>query len=293
MQDGGVTTRDEKALGKAVAEARHTAGFTQQQLCQKTAISYSTLAKIERGAIKAPSIFTVQQIAEVCGVSVEHLLGVSVPAGVAFNTPALQKKTAKNGVQFVYFDINGCLVRFFQRAFTELSEVSGVRPETIESTFWHYNDAVCRGELSINEFNRILGDRIGIKDLSWSEYYLRNIDPIIEMRACVQWASEHFKIGLLSNIMPGLIKSMIDNDQLPKVPYDCIIDSSVVGAIKPEPRMYEIATDHAGVPSEAVLLIDDSRANLMAAEHMGWHVLWFDDYRPDESIARIMSTLEI
>jgi FMN phosphatase YigB (HAD superfamily) len=41
------------------------------------------------------------------------------------------------------------------------------------------------------------------------------------------------------------------------------------------------------------LLVDDSRANLMAAERMGWHVLWFDDYEPQESVPRIKEALEI
>ncbi len=291
IEDEQVASRDEKALGRAIQAARQAAGFTQQQMCEKLQISYSTLTKIERCAIKAPSVFTVMQVAEICGVSVEYLLGVNMPAGMHVATVA-PKKTAKNGVQFVYFDINGCLVRFFQRAFTELSEVSGVRPETIESTFWHYNDAVCRGEMTMAEFNRILGEQVGVKDLDWMGYYLRNIDPIEEMRSCVEWVSQNYKIGLLSNIMPGFIKQMMDNDQLPKVPYDCIIDSSVVGAIKPEAKMYVIAAEHANVEPEAILLIDDSRANLMAAEHMGWHVLWFDDYRPDESIGRITAALE-
>lgn len=287
-----MVVRDEKALGRAIQDARQKAGMTQQQLCERVNISYSTLTKIERGAIKSPSVFTVQQIAECCGVSIEYLLGTAPLSMSAAHPLVAAKKVAQNGVKFVYFDINGCLVRFFQRAFTELSEKSGVRPETIENTFWHYNDAVCRGEMSMAEFNRILGDKIGVKDLDWSTYYLRNIDPVVEMAQCVAWVSQHFKIGLLSNIMPGFIRAMIDNDQLPKVAYDCIIDSSVVGAIKPEQRMYDIAAEHAGVAPHEILLVDDSRANLMAAEHLGWHVLWFDDYRPDESIQRITSTLE-
>jgi len=45
---------DEKALGQRLQKARQNAGLTQQELCQKAGLSYSTLAKIERGAIKAP-----------------------------------------------------------------------------------------------------------------------------------------------------------------------------------------------------------------------------------------------
>ncbi len=47
----------EKGLGLQLQAARRRCGFTQQQLCQKSGLSYSTLAKIERGAIKSPSIF--------------------------------------------------------------------------------------------------------------------------------------------------------------------------------------------------------------------------------------------
>ena len=97
----------EKALGKAIQEARKNAGMTQQELCMKTGISYSTLAKIERGAIKSPSVFTVANIAKATGVNVEDL-AVEMPPTV----PVKRYQRAKNGIEFVYFDINGCLVRF-------------------------------------------------------------------------------------------------------------------------------------------------------------------------------------
>ena len=63
-------------------------------------------------------------------------------------------------------------------------------------------------------------------------------------------------------------------------------------AIKPEQKIYEIAAGLTGVKPSEILLIDDSRPNLMAAEKMGWKVLWFDDYRIDESIDRVRSALQ-
>lgn len=278
---------DEVGLGKVLQEARKKAGLTQQQLCQKAGLSYSTLAKIERGAIKAPSIFTIQSIAGALSVSLSELMG-EAPVGVQAD-----KKTSKNGVRFVYFDINGCLVRFFHRAFTRLAEDSGAPADLVETTFWHYNDAVCKGEMSMEDFNRTFGEHIGKADLNWMEYYLSAIDPIDEMQELVQWASEHYYVGLLSNIMPGFIDAMMERGILPKVPYASVIDSSKTGAIKPEQQIYEAAQAYAaGCTPQEILLIDDSRANLMAAEKLGWKVLWFDDYRPDESVARVRSALE-
>jgi len=283
---------DERALGRAIQAARKSAGLTQQQLCDQLDISYSTLTKIERGAIKAPSIFTVAQIARICGVSIEALIGMETPALLAPITPSKIYKKAKNGIEFVFFDINGCMVRFFQRAFSDLAAESGVRPEVIEETFWHYNDAVCRGEMSLGEFNSVLGERIGKADLNWLDYYLASVEPVEELHACAEWAGEHFRVGLMSNIMPGSIDAMIARGLLPNLDYSVIIDSSMVGSIKPEPEIYEIAARKTGVRPEDILLVDDSRANLMSGERLGWHVLWFDDFRPSESVERIRSTLE-
>jgi transcriptional regulator with XRE-family HTH domain len=279
---------DEVGLGRQLQKSRQAAGLTQQQLCQKAGLSYSTLAKIERGAIKAPSIFTIQSIATALGVSLSELMGDIAPKIVE-----MPKKTSQSGVRFVYFDINGCLVRFFHRAFTQLSKDSGAPADAIETTFWHYNDAVCRGDMSMDDFNRVFAERIGMERIDWMDYYLSAIDPIEEMQELVAWAADHYHIGLLSNIMPGFIDAMLERNILPKVAYASIIDSSKTKAIKPEQQIYEAAQAFAaGCAPNEIMLIDDSRANLMAAEKMGWKVLWFDDYRPEESIARVRSALE-
>lgn len=275
---------DEKGLGVRLQEARRGGGYTQQQLCQKSGLSYSTLAKIERGAIKSPSIFTIQQIAGALDTTVDRLMG-----GHGVKTA---KKQSKTGISFVYFDINGCLVRFFHRAFAAVATDTGVSSDIVETTFWHYNDAVCRGDMPLEDFNRKLAATFELESFDWAKYYLEGIDPIKETAELAQWVSANYRLGLLSNIMPGLIPAMRTQGLIPDINYDSIVDSSVVKAIKPEPQIYEIATKQAGCPPEQILLIDDSRANLMAAEKLGWHVLWFDDYSPAESARRIKEALE-
>lgn len=279
---------DEVGLGKSLQRARQAAGITQQELCQRASLSYSTLAKIERGAIKAPSIFTIQSIAAALNVSLADLMGDVAP----LKPVQSPKKRARSGVRFVYFDINGCLVRFFHRAFTALAEETGAPADVIETTFWHYNDAVCRGDMPMQEFNAAFAEKIGAQALDWQRYYLEAIDPIDEMQELVAWAAEHYHVGLMSNIMPGFIDTMMQRGVLPKVQYKAIVDSSKVHAIKPEPEIYQTGQAMAGVEPKEILLIDDSRPNLMAAEKAGWHVLWFDDYRPEESVTRIRTALE-
>ncbi|MES2971736.1 MAG: HAD-IA family hydrolase [Patescibacteria group bacterium] len=279
---------DEVGLGQQLQAARKNAGLTQQDLCHKAGLSYSTLAKIERGAIKSPSIFTIQSVAGALGLSLSELMGDTAPSG-----HGAKKHRSKSGVRFVYFDINGCLVRFFHRAFTELAADSGASADIIETTFWHYNDAVCRGEMPIEDFNQTMAKQLRMGELDWEKYYLSAVDPIKEMHELAIWASQYYHVGLLSNIMPGFIDTMLKEGLLPDIPYASIVDSSVVGAIKPEPKIYEIAAAQAGIATAELLLVDDSRSNIMAAEKLGWHVLWFDDYRPEESAARVKNALEI
>lgn len=278
----------EIALGKRLQMARQKAGLTQQQLCAKADLSYSTLAKVERGAIKAPSIFTIESIADVIGVTLDELMGRQSGAVSAGS----DKKISKSGIRFVYFDINGCLVHFFHSAFTELSKKTGVPLHKVEAAFWRFNDAICRGEITFNEFNKKFAKQMDVEALDWAPYYLAAVEPIQEMHELIAWASEHYKIGLMSNIMPGMIEAMISQGIIPDAKYDSIIDSSVEHTIKPEAKVYEIAEQRAGVDPSEILLVDDTRANLMAADQKGWSVLWFDDYNTAESANRVREILE-
>ena len=250
----------EVALGKHLQAARQRASMTQQQLCQKAGLSYSTLAKIERGAIKAPSIFTIEAIAEALGTSLDALLDRAKP--VQQSTVQTPKKTAKNGVKFIYFDVNGCLVRFFNRAFARIAEDYNVSIDSVESTYWHYNDAVCRGEMPMDEFNKILAESIGVSHINWAEYYLTAVDPIEEMHELLAWAAEHYHVGLITNIMPGLVDQMILRGIIPKLPFSTIVDSSVVKAIKPEVEIFEIAAAKAQCQPQEILLVDDARSRI-------------------------------
>lgn len=286
-----VMSVDEKTLGKRLQLARRRAGLTQQELCHKAKLSYSTLAKIERGAIRSPSVFTVSAIATATGTSVESLLGVTPKSGDTHAVATEPKKVSKTGVRFVYFDVNGTLVRFYHRAFTQIARDSGKSSDIIETLFWRHNDAACKGTMSPQDFSSSLGKEIGLKDFDWRKYYLENAEMMPGMKELVNWAAKHYEVGLLSNSMLGFIEELRTSGLIPDINYTSVVDSSRVGAIKPEKRIYDTAVQVAAVKPGEILLIDDSRANLTAADKAGWRVLWFDDYRPAESVEHIREAL--
>lgn len=276
---------DEKGLGQRLQEVRREKGLTQQELCQKAGLSYSTLAKIERGAIKSPSIFTILSIATVLGTTLDELLGSITGTSVHPNG------RTKSGVSFVYFDVNGCLIKAAQRAFTLLAERTGALPDVIESTYWHYNDAVCRGAMSISDFDTAMAKRLDAM-VDWQSVYLDAVEPITEMQEILRRTAEQYPVGLLTNIMPGFLSAMFSRGLLPDLNYAAIIDSSEVGEIKPAPKIFEIAQERAGRPASEILFIDDTRSNLQTAERLGWHVLQFDASALQESLDKINSSLE-
>jgi len=121
---------------------------------------------------------------------------------------------------------------------------------------------------------------------------MKNVEVTPGIKELVHWAAEHFQIGLLSDSMPGFIDGLRQNGYIPDENYVAIADSSKMGVTKSEAKAYEIAQELAGVSANEILLIDDNRSNLIVADKAGWHVLWFEDLDPEDSIQRVKTALE-
>ncbi len=275
-----------EALGQRLAQARRAAGLTQQELCHKAGLSYSTLAKIERGAIKAPSVFTVTSIATATGTTVESLLGMATPQSAG------NKKTSKTGIKFIYFDLNGTLVRGYAKAFPMIAKLSGMPMDTVEATFWRYDDEVCSGQISMDDYNRSVGQKLGLSDFDWTDYYLDSVEPVEGIKELIDWTASHYEIGLLSGTMPGLIDGLDKAGKLPLDKFSQVVDSSEVKMLKTSPKIYELALAKAGYAPEQTLLVDDDKIAIVLADKAGWQISRFNSYEPKESIARVKKHLE-
>ncbi|HEX9679514.1 MAG TPA: HAD family hydrolase, partial [Candidatus Saccharimonadales bacterium] len=201
-------------------------------------------------------------------------------------------KTVPTAVKFIYCDVNGVMVRFYHHAFVSLSEETGVPLDKVESTFWHYNDACNRGEITLEGFNKSMAHHLGVKRVDWRRHYMGSVQPIKETHEFLARAETKYKIGLLTNIMPGFLAEMFGLGVLPQLNFSAIVDSTKVGAVKPEDKIYLKAEAMAGCKGQEIFFIDDSRANLTEAERFNWRVFWFDDFDPAESVRRIEQTLE-
>ena len=87
---------------------------------------------------------------------------------------------------------------------------------------------------------------------------------------------EHFKVGCITNNMKsGEGPSMARDEakaaasQSVMALFDVIVESSVEGVRKPNPRIYEIACDRMGVGPDRCVFLDDLGINLKPAKALG------------------------
>jgi putative hydrolase of the HAD superfamily len=73
-------------------------------------------------------------------------------------------------------------------------------------------------------------------------------------------------------------------------PFDRLVLSHEIGAMKPDPQAFGRCCELAGSPAGECLLIDDMERNVAAARDCGWQAL---HYRPDGTLAARLRDLSV
>jgi putative hydrolase of the HAD superfamily len=72
---------------------------------------------------------------------------------------------------------------------------------------------------------------------------------------------------------------------------DVLVDGSVEGVLKPDPRIYRLVLERLGAPAEGCLFVDDQPGNVEGALAVGMAAEWFDVTSPDESWSAVRGRL--
>jgi len=95
-------------------------------------------------------------------------------------------------------------------------------------------------------------------------------------------------VGMLSNMVPAWDshwRRMVDPASL----FDDVVLSFEVGTRKPEPEIYALAAERAGVRPEECVLVDDLLTNCAGAEAAGWRAVHFVDADSAGAQIRLLS----
>jgi len=137
-----------------------------------------------------------------------------------------------------------------------------------------------RGELSFERFVALLKERVqaagGTIDDTLAASFMGAPDPM--SRADVLRPRLLDAVARVREVVPTALltnnvrewredwRGTLDLDAL----FDVVVDSSAVGARKPEPAIYEITRAEMGVSHDAIFFVDDIGQNLKAARKLGW-----------------------
>jgi len=188
-------------------------------------------------------------------------------------------------IKAILWDFGGVFTTSPFEAFARFEKARGLPKDFIrtinstnpDSNAWaRFESSVTDADGFDEEFRReaeALGHSVRGKDvleLLSGEFRPRMIAALAECK-------KHYKVGCITNNMkkagdgPAMATSDDRAEQAAKVMamFDVIVESSVEGVRKPQPRIYEIACARLGVvPSQAVFL-DDLGINLKPARAMG------------------------
>lgn len=114
------------------------------------------------------------------------------------------------------------------------------------------------------------------------------------LRTC----KEHYKVGCITNNMKPIDPSLdtvekrqfTDTGEVMTL-FETIIESSIEGVRKPNPKIYKIACRRLGVEPHECVFLDDLGVNLKPARAMGMKTIKVVD--PDEAIAELSYYTEL
>ena len=74
---------------------------------------------------------------------------------------------------------------------------------------------------------------------------------------------------------------------------DVLVDGSVEGVLKPDPRIFELVLHRLGIQASQALLVDDQPANCQGARDVGMAAVWFDVTDPTTSYGTARALLGV
>ena len=176
----------------------------------------------------------------------------------------------------------------------ELARNLGVSLSRLDSLVFYSETAqrASRGEISVMKHWEAVGAALHIKpedmpafldrywsadDVNWMLLdYIRTLHP-------------HYKLALLSNAWDDLRQTLHNRWNIDKL-FDELIISAEVKLVKPDPRIFQLATERLGVQPAEVIFIDDIEENVEAARRQGMIALVYSDTK--RIIAEINRYLE-
>ncbi len=174
-------------------------------------------------------------------------------------------------------DWGGVLTSNVFDSFRDFCVAEGLAPDAVKRLFREEPRAreLVRGleteALSEDEFGERFGELLELEDRSrLIERMFGGVRPDERMLAAVRTVrAAGLRTGLISNSMGG---ASYDRDIFPEL-FDGVLISGDVGMHKPQPEIFLLGAERAGVAPDQCVFVDDLRENCDGAEAVGMTVV--------------------
>jgi epoxide hydrolase-like predicted phosphatase len=184
-------------------------------------------------------------------------------------------------IKAVFFDLGGVIVRTeFQAPRQQLAEKLGMEYDDLDRIVFDSDSGIraSMGEISsadhwasvIKRLKRPASELSLIRD----EFFAGDI---VDRTLLEYIRSLHgkYKTGLISNAWSDL-RDFIAREKFGDA-FDDMIISAEVGAMKPEPKIFQVALERFGVKPKEAVFVDDFYANIEGCEKVGMKGIHFRD----------------
>jgi putative hydrolase of the HAD superfamily len=173
----------------------------------------------------------------------------------------------------VLFDWGGVLTTNVFDSFRDFCVAEGLEPDAVKRLFREEPRAraLVRGletdALSEDEFGERFGELLELDDRTGLiERMFGGVRADERMLAAVRAVrAAGLRTGLISNSMGG---ASYDRDLFPQL-FDGVVISGDVGMHKPQPEIFLLGAERAGVAPQECVFVDDLRENCVGAEAVG------------------------
>ena len=120
----------------------------------------------------------------------------------------------------------------------------GLQYNDFEKVFQKYDDQICRGEISPQEFWDKYQDELLFQDsdINFLDYWVSKLSIIPETHKLIRdLVHSNISVGLLTNIYSGVFEKSLSIKLIPDVKYNSVIKSCEIKVIKPEKEIYLLA----------------------------------------------------
>jgi epoxide hydrolase-like predicted phosphatase len=184
-------------------------------------------------------------------------------------------------IKAVFFDLGGVIVRTeFQAPRQQLAERLGMEYDDLDRIVFDSESGrlAALGEVTADQHWISILSRLKRPDSELSAMRQEFFAGDIVDRTLVEYIRSlrgKYKTGLISNAWSDL-RDFIVREKFDDA-FDKMIISAEVGAMKPEPKIFQIALEQFGVKPKEAVFVDDFYINIEGCEKVGMKGIHFKD----------------